>query len=117
MNNNLSNIGKLIAYEYLRGLGFKLIDRGYRKRNYKIDFVMKRSDGSIRFVDVNTIKRNDFSSNNTTLKRKHNLLRSSQIWLELNEYSGIDFGWDYIGVNISSNNKLDKIIYIQDFLF
>ncbi|MEI6887241.1 MAG: YraN family protein, partial [bacterium] len=97
MNKNLVNIGKLIAFEYLRSLGYVLIDRAYRKSHYYIDFVMKRSDGSIRFVNVDTNSGSNESIDNVKNTKKSNLLRSSQIWLETKDYSSSHFGWDYIG--------------------
>ncbi|MEI6462381.1 MAG: YraN family protein [bacterium] len=117
MRKSLTTIGKLIAFEYLRSLGYVLVDRSFRKSHYYIDFVMKRLDGSIRFVNVTTVESEKYSVKDTAQEKKNYLLRSSQVWLENREYVGSDFGWDYLGVNISKNNRLKKVIYVQDFLF
>lgn len=56
----IGQIGENIATKHLKKLGFKILDRNYRKKCGEIDIVAKKGD-ILHFVEVKSVSRETFS--------------------------------------------------------
>jgi len=54
----IGRIGEDVAARYLRGRGFSVLERNYRKKWGELDIVAERG-GAIRFVEVKTVTRDN----------------------------------------------------------
>jgi putative endonuclease len=78
--------GEEAAAEYLRRLGWKILDRNWRSRHLELDIVAEERD-TVVFVEVKTRAEGGLQSPFEALipTKKERLCRAAQAWLEAHE--------------------------------
>lgn len=80
-HNEIGKIGEKIAKTFLMKHGFSVIEVNYRTKYGEIDIISKK-DNKIRFVEVKSIKVNNFLNiNNLKIRPEDNLTESK--WSKL----------------------------------
>jgi len=112
----LGALGEAHAVNYLKGLGYKILERNYRHRLGEIDIVAKFKNNLV-FVEVKSQEKGvDFSpAQNVNSYKQKRLIKTAQIWLAENLISGeIPWQIDVIVVEIDAQTKRAKIEHLQN---
>jgi len=102
-------IGEQLAADYLSGLGFTVLERGWRSGHLEVDIIARKGD-KIHIVEVKC-RRNtssgieefapEFAMNKTKCDR---LLAAAGDYLRLNDFEG-ELSLDLIAVNITPSGS------------
>lgn len=123
LKHKVGQIGEEEATKYLKGKGFSIVVRNYRKPWGEIDIITQKGE-IIHFVEVKTVTREsvlhetgeDYEPEDNIhpwkLKR---LYRTIETFLLNNEqYEDLDWQLDAVAVYLDKNQKLLKIEHIED---
>ncbi len=116
MANKLTgNYGEELACEYLKKLGFKILERNYRIRGGEIDIVCKDGD-TLVFVEVKTRYSHDFGppvESMTPWKIKA-LLKTAQFYVLKIKWGWKEYRLDFISVDFAEDPQKPKIELIKN---
>lgn len=111
--------GEEIAETYLQGKGYKILNRNYSTRAGEIDIVAQiKEDGETFLVFVEVKTRTTLTYGNpedaVTGRKKENILKSINIFLEENE--NLDFPWqiDVIAIQKLSPEIVPNIQHFEN---
>lgn len=78
----VGNIAESLACEYLRTLGYKIVERNYKDRFCEID-IIAANDTTLAFVEVKYRARADFggAAGAITPSKAQRMVHSAQYWL------------------------------------
>lgn len=101
-----------VATNFLKNLGYKIVERNFFTRFGEIDIICKDGDILV-FVEVRSLKRRDFHPLQTLSRQKMNrILKAIEWYLTKNElYGKQDCRLDIIGVIVSNSNE---VVHIKD---
>ena len=102
--------GELIAAEYLKDLGYKLLCSNFRARRCEIDLVALK-EGCLVFVEVKTLSRcnNKVVPSNGQIRR---LIYAAKSFIKTQRFSASSFRFDLI--RISTNKNSVKVEHLKD---
>jgi len=131
----IGSLGEDVAERFLKGRGFEIVDRNYRKKFGEIDIIAKKSE-VIHFVEVKTVSRenlkdvkdkkkeslNDFEDcfrpeDNVHPWKLKRLSRAIQVYLaecKLGEETCWQF--DVVTVLLDVKNKIAKVKILEDII-
>lgn len=123
----VGEVGEDIAAKWLKGRGFSVLERNYRKKWGEIDVVALKGD-AIHFVEVKTVsyetieelKRNVSRGTyrpeeNVHPKKRRRLSRAIQTWISGNNFTG-NFQVDVLTVRIVSREKYAVVEAIENVI-
>lgn len=115
----LGNLGEKLAYKFLKGNGFSILETNYQKRIGEIDIIARYNE-IIHFIEVKT--RTKISSNKYGLPqeavnfyKKKKLIRTALFYLAEQKYPD-DTNWqiDVIAIIIDKDKNKAKINHIEN---
>jgi putative endonuclease len=122
-NSETGAFGEDVACKYLKGRGYKIIERNFRRKWGELDIIVKHKDGTLVFIEVKTMRQingelgNEGGGKNiAVLSPEDNLTKSKLIKLQRTAalYAGeheklvLDKrGWriDLIAILLTNNEK------------
>ncbi|OGM15112.1 hypothetical protein A2W15_00265 [Candidatus Woesebacteria bacterium RBG_16_41_13] len=109
------NIGEELATSFLKGRGFKIIERNYRKKWGEID-IMAEKEGILHFVEVKAISNPDYNPEaNVRLWKKQRLSRAIRTYLaERKIPENQDFLIDIIAIFLDFPRKKARIRMLEN---
>lgn len=125
----LGKLGEEIAEKYLRGKGYKILDRNFSKRftsgyfKGEIDLIVKK-DNLISFVEVKTLWQNPlklgqnkdnpfFPEQKVNFKKIRKVAKMAEIWLQ-NQKIPLNTEWGIDVISIIINSKGAKIKHFKN---
>ena len=104
---DLGKIGEKIVSEYLRELGFQVIQRNFFTRNSEID-VIARKGNLIRFVEVKLLNKKGsqmfYLSNSFSSNKVKRLVKAVRNWLFIHDMQHYEYEIIAMGVSRSFKN-------------
>ena len=103
--------GELIALEWLKNKGYKIVFKNYRKRSFEIDIIAICNNGVLRFVEVKNVVISSVEDACYSIRTRNivQYTKGIQVFLQqFPEYSELEISMDAIVVN--KNN----IMYYQN---
>jgi putative endonuclease len=109
------NIGELLARDYLKKKGYRILETNYRCRAGEID-IIALDRGSLCFVEVRAKINLDFGTPEesiTTLKKEH-MTRAAFQYLQ--EHPGLSSSWriDMVALELDAHNRVKRIELIEN---
>ncbi len=119
-HNEVGKIGEDLAVKHLVKLGFKILDRNYRKKWGEIDAVAKK-DNILHFIEVKSVSCvTDFEDylpeENVTYSKRKKLARVINTYLAEKVTHETDFQIDVIAVYCNLDTKDSKIRLLEDVI-
>ncbi len=122
MTERLTNSSKVkgnkseeIAVKFLEGKGYVVLERNFRCSKKEIDIIAKIAD-KIVFVEVKgRSEKADFNPEySITAAKQKSIFQVANYYVEKNNLSGVDFGFDVILVNFTDSGV--KIEHLENAL-
>lgn len=113
ISNPTARIGEEMAANFLKKLGYKIIDRNFRARNTEIDIVLVK-DKTLVFVEVKTRTSEKFGTplEQITYWKLKSLIKAAQYYKMTHQKLPEAMRIDAVSVDLSS--KEPKIEHIQN---
>jgi putative endonuclease len=101
------NIGEEITAEYLKSLGFRILDRNWRIKEGEIDLVALSPEEEIVFVEVKTRTSATFGDPLESISetKLHRIQRLALAWLATHQKLGAPFRIDVAGVLLGRSGE------------
>ncbi len=108
-------MGENLACEYLKKLGFKILDRNYLIRGGEIDIVAIDKDQLV-FVEVKTRYSHDFGLpiESITPWKMKSLLKTAQFYIQKINWRDKPYRLDFVSVDFASNPQKAEIELIKN---
>lgn len=109
------NKSEEIAVKFLEGKGYVILERNFRCSKKEIDIIAKLAD-KIVFVEVKgRSEKADFNPEySITADKQKSIFQVANYYVEKNNLSGVDFGFDVILVNFTGSGV--KIEHLENAL-
>ena len=110
---NLGNKGEAIASDYLKKIGYEILDKNFRTRYGEIDLIA--GDGEeIVFTEVKTRRNSNFGYPEEAVgeKKIEKIIKVANAWLE--EKEKFDNSWRIDIIAIELNVQPPKITHIKN---
>ena len=116
LKRQLGDLGEEIAANYLKKLGYQILDRNYRKKCGELDIVT-RFKKDIVFAEVKSQREGTkfFPAQNVTYFKQQRLIRAARSWLLENKIPP-EGQWqiDVIVVKLNSDSGAPEIEHIKN---
>jgi putative endonuclease len=114
-NLSIGNLGEIAASKYLTSLGYKIIERNFRKRYSEIDIVAKEANILV-FVEVKTRCDSSFGNpeESITPYKLRKLIQSAHYYKLLHPDLPSSLRIDVVGVYLTMDNKIAKIKHFKN---
>ncbi|MDO8570246.1 MAG: YraN family protein [Candidatus Daviesbacteria bacterium] len=103
---DVGNKGEYLACEYLKKLGYKILERNYRIRGGEIDIVAQDNNFLV-FIEVKTRYTSEFGlpvESMTPWKIKI-LLRTARFYIQLIDWGDQPYRLDFVGIDYTCPDK------------
>lgn len=114
-NLKTGNLGENLACQYLKNLGYKILDRNFRIRGGEIDIVCKDKDYLV-FVEVKTRYSHEFGlpSESITPYKIKALLKTALFYIQKIKWEDRGYRFDFISVDFSNDPQNPEIELIKN---
>jgi putative endonuclease len=101
------NIGEEVIAEYLKSLGFRILDRNWRIKEGEIDLVALSPEEEIVFVEVKTRTSATFGDplESISESKLHRIQRLALAWLATHQKLGAPYRIDVAGVLLGRSGE------------
>ena len=112
------DIGEGVAFSYLKGHGYKILEKNYSAKFGEIDLIAKK-DRTIVFVEVKTrkdaLESDLYPERNVDWRKQQKLIRTAEYYLIKNNYSD-DTSWqiDVIGVELDTVTRRANLRHLKN---
>ncbi len=109
-NTDAGNKGEEIACQYLKKLGFKILERNYRIRGGEIDIVAKDKDALV-FIEVKTRYSHEYGmpAESMTPWKIQYLLKTAKFYVQKIGWGDKEYRLDFVGVDFSGDPEDPKM--------
>ncbi len=114
-NLNLGRFGEDLAEKYLLSLGYKILEKNFRKRYTEIDIVAIEK-GVLVFIEVKTRRGKKFGNprNAITPFKIRTLIRSANYYKLVHPELPSSMRIDFVGVSLNENYRLNEMELIKN---
>lgn len=116
MTNKLTgSLGEELACQYLKKLGYKILERNFRIRGGEIDIICMDKDYLV-FVEVKTRYSHDYGLpvESITPWKIKSLLKTAQFYLLRKNWKDGPFRLDFVSVDFANDPEKPEIELIKD---
>lgn len=114
-NKTKGDLGEKIAEDYLKKLGYIILEKNFRTKIGEIDIIGK--DGQyVVFIEVKTRHNNIYGTPGeaVNLSKQHKIIRTSQLYILKRNLSKYDFRFDVIEIILNNTNENTSINLIKN---
>jgi putative endonuclease len=107
--------GEKLAVDFLKGLGYEILERNFRCRQGEID-IIARHDGCLVFIEVRTKKSSDFGTpeESVTSSKKEKLIALAEAYLQTLDSPPLSWRIDVVAVELSPNGEISRLEHIEN---
>lgn len=116
-SSSVGSNGEELATVFLKGLGYKILQRNFHSRLGEIDIIAKDKN-QIVFVEVKSRKKFDFGqpAESINSKKLQAMIKTGQYYLLVNKITDADYRFDAVEVFLN-NFGSNKINHIKNITF
>jgi putative endonuclease len=107
--------GEKLAVDFLKGLGYKIVQMNFRCRQGEIDIIAQQGECLV-FVEVRTKKSCDFGTpeESVTSSKREKLISLANIYLQT--LDGLPPSWriDVVAVELTPDDRLSRLEHIEN---
>lgn len=115
LNKAIGNYGENLAEEYIKAMGYIVLNRNFRCKIGEIDLIAKDGD-FIVFIEVKSRYGNLYGSpcESITYYKKVKIFNTAQVYILKNKLNKYKFRFDVIEVFLNKENNSTNINLIKD---
>ena len=100
------NAGEIIACRFIKGEGYRIIEKNFRSRFGEIDMVAEERE-TLAFIEVKSRKRFDYGHPEEFVDRRkqEKLLKTASVYLVNNSIKDRDIRFDVVSVDLGRNKS------------
>ena len=108
-NTSTGTYGEELACNYLKKLGYKILERNFRIRGGEIDIVAEDKDSQIVFVEVKTRYTHEYGdpAEAITPWKIRSLTRACQFYLSKNQFDHKPYRIDVVTIDLTNSKKIN----------
>jgi putative endonuclease len=112
-NKSKGEIGERVAREHLEGLGFKIVEAGFRCKLGEIDIIATKNK-ELYFIEVKTRWSDNCGDplESITAHKQHQIIKTAKFYLASKRIVNTNCHFSAIGIDISEDSS--KIEFIED---
>jgi putative endonuclease len=110
---SLGALGERIAERWLRGKGWRIVQRRFRSGHRDIDLVAERA-GLVAFVEVKARAGDRFGDPVASVnwRKQKELGRSARVWIARHGRAGVAYRFDVVGVLVAERRV--RVRHVED---
>lgn len=114
-NKDIGSLGEDISENYLRNLGYRILDKNFRCKCGEIDLIAINKD-YICFVEVKTRYGINYGTpaESVTSSKQKKIYKTAQVYILMKNIIDFNFRFDVIEVLLNSNNNNFLVNHIED---
>lgn len=114
-NKEIGSLGEDIAGNYLRQIGYTVLDRNFRCKIGEIDMVGRDGD-YICFIEVKTRYGSLYGNpcESVTYSKRQKIYRTSEVYIMKKKLFKFNFRFDVIEIILNTSNNIPSIRLIKD---
>ena len=107
--------GERLAVDYLKGLGYEILQRNFRCRQGEIDIIAQRDDCLV-FIEVRTKKGREFGTpeESITSSKKEKLIALAEAYLQTLTRPPLSWRIDVVAVELAPDGGLLRLDHIEN---
>jgi len=107
--------GERLAVDYLKGLGYVILQRNFRCRQGEID-IIARQDDCLVFVEVRTKKGREFGTpeESITSSKKERLIALAEAYLQTLPSPPLSWRIDVVAVELEGDGSVSRLEHIEN---
>ena len=107
--------GEELAVDFLKGLGYKIVQRNFRCRQGEIDIIAQQGECLV-FVEVRTKKSCDFGTpeESVTFSKRERLISLADIYLQNLDSPPPSWRIDVVAVELTPDDKVSRLEHIEN---
>lgn len=107
--------GEKLAVDFLKGLGYKIVQMNFRCRQGEIDIIAQQGECLV-FVEVRTKKSSDFGTpeESVTYSKREKLISLANIYLQTLDSPPPSWRIDVVAVELTPDNKISRLEHIEN---
>ena len=105
----LGRSGEDLAVDFLKKIGFEILERNYRFGHKEIDIIGKDKN-TIVFIEVKAGRSKNFGSpqEKVNLKKQKNMIAVAQDYIQKNDFRDFDFRFDVVAISFERGTRRFK---------
>ena len=114
-NKDIGALGENISENYLKNLGYRILDKNFRCKCGEIDLIAINK-GYICFVEVKTRYGINYGTpaESVTSSKKKKIYKTAQVYILMKNIINFNFRFDVIEVLLNSTNNDFLVNHIED---
>lgn len=114
-NKDIGAFGENIATDYLKNLGYKILDKNFRSKCGEIDIIAS-NNGYICFVEVKTRYGINFGlpAESVIYSKQRKIYKTAQVYISFKKITNSNFRFDVIEVTLNGDNNDFLVNHIED---
>ncbi len=115
ITNPTALLGEDEACKYLQKIGYRIIERNFRKRNGEVDIIALH-ENTLVFIEVKTRSSNQFGEPLESIGyfKLKVLIKTAQLYKMLYPNLPENLRIDAIGIMISNDGEIDKLDHVKN---
>ncbi|MEE9400821.1 MAG: YraN family protein [Dehalococcoidia bacterium] len=107
--------GERLAVDFLKGLGYKIVQMNFRCRQGEIDIIAQQGECLV-FVEVRTKKSCDFGTpeESVTFAKREKLISLANIYLQTLDSLPPSWRIDVVAVELTPDDKISRLEHIEN---
>jgi len=107
--------GEKLAVDFLKGLGYKIVQMNFRCRQGEIDIIAQQGECLV-FVEVRTKKSSDFGTpeESVTYSKREKLISLANIYLQTLDSPPMSWRIDVVAVELTPDNRISRLEHIEN---
>lgn len=108
-------IGEKLAVDYLKGLGYEILQRNFRCRQGEID-IIARQDDCLVFVEVRTKRGGEFGTpeESVTYSKREKLIVLAESYLQTLASPPLSWRIDVVAVELAPDGRISRLDHIEN---
>lgn len=107
--------GEKLAVDFLKGLGYKIVQMNFRCRQGEIDIIAQQGECLV-FVEVRTKKSCDFGTpeESVTYSKREKLISLANIYLQTLDSPPPSWRIDVVAVELTPDDRISRLEHIEN---
>ncbi len=107
--------GEKLAVDFLKGLGYRIVQMNFRCRQGEIDIIAQQGECLV-FVEVRTKKSSDFGTpeESVTLSKREKLIVLANIYLQTLDSPPPSWRIDVVAVELTPDDRISRLEHIEN---
>jgi len=107
--------GEKLAVDFLKGLGYEIVERNFRCRQGELDIIARQAECLV-FIEVRTRKSGDFGTpeESVTASKREKLVSLADAYIQNLGSPPLSWRIDVVAVELTADDKISRLEHIEN---